>query len=102
MTFDQIQINLLLVILVFLETAIILGQWLNHLAEDKEVRTIKISNGVTRLAVFFIMMGLLILVPFLMIVLVYPTEETNVKIGIISGVISGAAILLLQHFFDSK
>lgn len=102
MTFDQIQINLLLVMLVFFETAIILGQWLNHLAEDNEVRTIKISNNVTKFLVSLIAMGSFIVLSFLMIVSVYPNEGTNASIGIISGVVSGAFIILLQQFLDDS
>jgi len=99
MTFDQIQINLLLVMIIFLETAIILGQWLNHLAEDNEVRTIKVSNMVTRFVIFLCALGGFILFSFLLLAVVYPDEKSNSVIGIISGIISGGVILILDKKF---
>jgi hypothetical protein len=78
--------------IIFLETFIIIGDWINDLALRKKVMQDLILPSASMMLK---MMGFVLFTSMCMLIL-YPTMYDNIAIGVMAGIVSGYCILIIQ------
>jgi hypothetical protein len=100
MAYVEDPVSALLLMLIFLETAIIFGQWINYRANSVIIdQKPTLRQLMIPLGNFIIKISIFTIISIVIIVIMFPDSYTNASIGILAGYISGVMVLIYQKEF---